>query len=121
MELTFSQRFIRRNLRNLSWLSPFVSLETYQALRYRIWYGERLPLDHPVTFTQHLFVKMARDRDPLLPLTADKVTMRDYVAQRLGPGYLAEACAVLDRSMKCLRASVPTGASGWSLLSELSG
>lgn len=107
MELTFSQRLTRRYLRNLSWLRPFVSLETYQALRYRVWYGERLPLDHPVTFTQRIFVKMARDRNPLLPLTADKATMRDYVEQRLGPGHLAEAYAVLDSPEALRDATLP--------------
>jgi hypothetical protein len=107
MELTFAQRLTRRYLRNLSWLRPFVSIETYQALRYRVWYGERLPLDHPVTFTQRLFVKMARDRDPLLPLTADKVTMRDYVERRLGPGHLAEVHAVLDSPEALRDATLP--------------
>jgi hypothetical protein len=67
----------------------------YQWARYLFWYRAVLPLRRPRTFTQRLFHKMARDRDPLLRLTADKVGLRDYVLERLGPGHLPELYAVL--------------------------
>ena len=67
----------------------------YQWLRYLFWYRALLPLRRPRTFTQRLFHKMARDRDPLLRRTSDKVAVRDYVLERLGPGYLPELYAVL--------------------------
>ena len=67
----------------------------YQWLRYLFWYRGFLPLRRPRTFTQRLFHKMARDRDPLLRRTSDKLGLRDYVLERLGPGYLPELYAVL--------------------------
>jgi hypothetical protein len=72
-------------------LPPFA----YQWVRYLFWYRAVLPLRDPRTFTQHLFHKMARDRDPLLGRTSDKVSLRDYVLERLGPGHLPELYAVL--------------------------
>jgi hypothetical protein len=72
-------------------LPPFA----YQWVRYLFWYRAVLPLRDPRTFTQHLFHKMARDRDPLLRRTSDKVSLRDYVLERLGPGHLPELYAVL--------------------------
>src|SRR4029453_9606812 len=74
-----------RNLRGLLvfLLPPFA----YQWVRYLFWYRAVLPLRRPRTFTQRLFHKMARDRDPLLCVTSDKVGLRDYVLDRLGPGY----------------------------------
>jgi hypothetical protein len=67
----------------------------YQWARYLFWYRGLLPLRRPQTFTQRLFHKMARDRDPLLRVTSDKVGLRDYVLERLGPGHLPELYAVL--------------------------
>jgi hypothetical protein len=72
-------------------LPPFA----YQWVRYLFWYRAVLPLRDPRTFTQHLFHKIARDRDPLLRRTSDKVSLRDYVLERLGPGHVPELYAVL--------------------------
>lgn len=47
-------------------------------------------LEEPRTFTERMLAKRAYDRDPLLPLTADKLTLRDYVAERVGEEYLPE-------------------------------
>lgn len=68
-----------------------------QWLRYFVYYGKSLPLHNPRTFTERLLVKMAYDRDPLQTRTADRVAMRSYVEERLGPGHLAPLLAVLEQ------------------------
>ncbi|HWA15139.1 MAG TPA: ATP-grasp fold amidoligase family protein [Gemmatimonadales bacterium] len=75
----------------LSWL-PGPAL---QWLRYLLYYGKRLPLRHPRTFTERLLVKMGRDRRPLLTRTADRVAMRSWVEEHVGPGHLPPLLAVL--------------------------
>jgi hypothetical protein len=85
-----------------------MSAEAFQALRYRLWYFERLPREEPLTFTQRLFWHMARERSPLLPLTTDKVTMRDYVERVVGPGHLPALYAVLDAPDALRGATLPS-------------
>jgi hypothetical protein len=75
----------------LSWL-PGPAL---QWLRYLVYFGKLLPLNRPQTFTERLLVKMARDRSPLQTLTADRVAMRQFVEDRIGPGHLPRLLAVL--------------------------
>jgi hypothetical protein len=101
------QRLVRKQLRVIGWLRPFLSAERFQALRYRLWYFERLPREEPLTFTQRLFWHMARARDPLLPLTTDKVTLRDYVERVVGPGHLPALHAVLDAPDALRDAALP--------------
>jgi hypothetical protein len=81
----------------------------YQWLRYLFWYRALLPLRQPRTFTQRLFHKMARDRDPLLRRTSDKVGVREYVVERLGPGYLPELYAVLRTPAELHGLALPAG------------
>lgn len=52
-------------------------------------------------------MKMASDRNPLQTLTADRVTMRQYVEARLGPGHLPELIAVFERPEELLALSLP--------------
>jgi hypothetical protein len=66
-----------------------------------------LPFRRPRTFTQRLFVRMARDRDPLLRRTSDKLALRDYVLERLGPGHLPELYAVLRSPSELPGATLP--------------
>jgi hypothetical protein len=68
----------------------------FQWVRHLIWHGTPLPISRPRTLTHHLFLKMARDRNPLLTVTSDKLAVRGYVNERLGPGYLPELYGVLD-------------------------
>jgi hypothetical protein len=79
----------------------------YQWLRYLFWYRAVLPLRRPQTFTQRLFHKMARDRNPLLRRTSDKVGLRDYVLERLGPGFLPELYAVLRTPAELCDVALP--------------
>jgi hypothetical protein len=87
----------------LSWLpGPWL-----QWLRYLIYFGKPLPLRHPQTFTERLLVKMACDRNPALTRTADRVALRAFVEERLGPGHLPELLAVVDRPGDIARLTLP--------------
>ncbi len=46
--------------------------------------GYPLDLKNPVTNNQRIVHKMITDRNPLIPITSDKVQVRDFVRQRLG-------------------------------------
>jgi hypothetical protein len=87
----------------LSWLPGPV----LQWLRYLVYYGRLLPLRHPRTFTERLLVKMARDRNPLLTRTADRVAMRQWVTERLGPNHLPPLLAVVKRPVDLLDLPLP--------------
>lgn len=63
---------------------------------------------NPASFTERLFVKMARDRDPLLTRTADKAGLRGYVEEVLGEGHLPALYALLDRPEELLEAALPS-------------
>jgi hypothetical protein len=79
----------------------------FQWLRHLIWHGTLLPISRPRTLTHHLFLKMARDRNPLLTITADKLELRDHVNARLGPGYLPELYGVLHSPGQLLDLELP--------------
>lgn len=68
----------------------------FQWVRHLLWHGTLLPVSRPRTLTHHLFLKMARDRDPLLTVTSDKLALRGFVTERLGSGHLPELYGVLD-------------------------
>jgi hypothetical protein len=91
-------------LRMLLWWLPGPLL---QWIRYLLYYGKALPLGRPRTLTERLLVKMARDRRPLLTRTADRVAMRQYVEERVGPGHLPELLAVLARPEEVLALALP--------------
>jgi len=97
-------RKLWRRIRSVAALLPPVG---FQWLRHLLWHGSTLPVSRPRTFTHHLFLKMARDRNPLLTVTADKLAVRGYVAERLGSGYLAELYAVLDSPEGLLDLDLP--------------
>jgi hypothetical protein len=75
--------------------SPRVPFEIRCRLRYlesrRSWATRR-----PETFAQKLTWKLAKDRRPLLTTFADKVAVRDYVADAVGPEVLTELYAVVS-------------------------
>jgi hypothetical protein len=62
------------------------SLTSYPGLhrRFEEIHGYPLDLHHPITHNQRLNHKKIYDRDPLIPITSDKVRVRDYVLERLG-------------------------------------
>lgn len=75
-------------------LSPRVPFEVRCRLLY-LYRRRSWPTRYPVTFTQKLLWKMVKDRRPLLTTFADKVAVRDYVAQAVGPEVLPQLYAVV--------------------------
>jgi hypothetical protein len=78
----------------------------FQHVRHLFWYGRPLPR-RPRTFTHRLFHKMARDRNPLLVRTSDKLAVRGYVEETLGGGHLPELYAVVDAPAELLHLHLP--------------
>ena len=60
----------------------------------------------PVTYTEKVHWRMAYDRRPILTTFADKVAMRDYVVDRIGPQFLTEVYGIHERASEI----------GWSAL-----
>lgn len=97
-------RKVWRNLRGVAvFLLPSLA---FQHVRHLIWYGRPLPL-RPRTFTHRLFHKMARDRNPLLVRTSDKLAVRGYVEETLGHGHLPELYAVVNAPTELLHLQLP--------------
>src|SRR5436853_4469689 len=57
----------------------------------RSWPGGR-----PATMSQKIRWRMIKDRNPLLTTFADKLAVRDYVAERVGTDILGRLYAVVD-------------------------
>jgi hypothetical protein len=54
-----------------------------------LWRNRHWPnLDEPHTFNELVQARKLKDRSPLLPLLADKVRVKDWVARRLGPEWV---------------------------------
>jgi hypothetical protein len=95
-ELTPGRRRARKFWRRVRSVAAVLPPMAFQWLRHLVWHGAVLPVSAPRTYTHRLFLKMARDRNPLLQRTADKFGLRGFVEERLGPGYLPDLYAVLD-------------------------
>lgn len=107
-ELTPALRKSRRLWRRMrSLAATLLPPLAFQRLRHRLWHGSPLPVANPSTLTHRLYLKMARDRDPLLTVTSDKLAMRGYVTERLGEGYLPALYAVLDSPTELATAPLP--------------
>lgn len=63
-------------------------------MRQALGYDPRF--DHPRTYNEKLAWRILHDRNPLLPLTTDKVAVRDYVADRVGSDVLIPVLGVHD-------------------------
>ena len=66
---------------------PFENSEQAEACEKRIFaltHGYDLNLDNPKSFSERICVKKLRDRNPLLPIVADKFKVRELVKERLG-------------------------------------
>lgn len=87
--------------------SPRVPFE----VRCRLYYWNRRrtwPTREPVTFNQKLLRKMAMDRRALLRTFADKVAVRDYVADAVGPEVLPRFHAVVSDPAELDPARLPS-------------
>ena len=57
-------------------------------------YSKYPDLENPTTFTEKIHYRMLYDRRPILTLFADKIRVRDYVAERVGEKYLTKICQI---------------------------
>ena len=106
-ELTPVRRRARKLWRRIRSVVALLPPIAFQWVRHLIWHGALLPVSAPRTYTHRLFLKMARDRDPLLQRTSDKLALRGYVEEKLGPGYLPDLYAVLDSPEGLLGLELP--------------
>jgi TupA-like ATPgrasp len=97
-------RKLWRRIRSVAALLPPIG---FQWLRHLLWHGTTLPVSRPRTLTHHLFLKMAHDRNPLLTVTSDKLAVRGYVTERLGPGFLPGLYGVVDSPEALLDLELP--------------
>jgi hypothetical protein len=106
-QLSPARRRTRKLWRRIRSVAALLPPTGFQWLRHLLWHGTPLPVARPRTLTHHLYLKMARDRNPLLTVTSDKLAVRDYVTERIGPGHLADLYAVLDAPEGLLEADLP--------------
>jgi hypothetical protein len=59
------------------------------------------------SFNEKLLYKMVWDRRPLLVTLADKVAVRDYIAERIGPGYTTDIYAITEDLATIRREDLP--------------
>jgi hypothetical protein len=107
-ELTPARHRARRLWRRIRSVAALLPPIAFQWVRHLIWHGTLLPVSAPRTYTHRLFLKMARDRNPLLQRTSDKLALRGYVEEVLGPGYLPELYGVLDSPEELLHLELPS-------------
>lgn len=62
--------------------------------RYRILIGEKLRLPVPREFTMKLEWLKYFDKNPLMPIYADKVAVKDYVVKEIGEQYIIKTLGV---------------------------
>jgi hypothetical protein len=62
---------------------------------------------NPRTFSQKIVYKMAHDRNPSLALFADKVQVRDFVKQRVGPSVLTEVHGIFESARHMAEVGMP--------------
>ncbi len=76
--------------------SEKLSDEAYIRLRFFADMGKWPNLSDPKTYNEKLQWIKLHDRNPLYTLLSDKVRVREYVAQKLGPEYLIPLAGVWD-------------------------
>ena len=79
-----------------AWLKDLALLPDIVKIRrqFRRELGAKIDLRHPVGFNEKIQWYKLYWRDPLMTICADKVKVRDYVAERIGPQILNELYGV---------------------------
>lgn len=77
---------MRRNL--LRRFSPIIPDKLFVELMYKIETGRKLNLDNPVTMNEKLQWLKLYNRNPEYTTIVDKITVKDYIANRLGSEYV---------------------------------
>ncbi len=92
--MTQSQGSIRRSLEPLlsriSLAKQMLSGYPRERRKFYSKHGYEANLAAPGTFNEKLLWKKIHDRNPLLPVTADKYRVRQYITEKLGPDMAQE-------------------------------
>lgn len=92
--LTDRRTFVRYIMKLTARLWPD---RLYLKVRYWVYMGERLDLDHPGTFNEKLQWLKLRNRRPEYTRMVDKVAVKEYVSSVAGPEYIIPTLGVWDR------------------------
>lgn len=79
-----------------------------QARQFRRVFGRRIDWRRPTTFNEKIHWIRRYERSPLLPQLANKVTVRRYVEDRLGPGVLTDLIGTWERPEVIPWTTLPT-------------
>ncbi|MFC0679121.1 ATP-grasp fold amidoligase family protein [Lysobacter korlensis] len=78
-------------------MRKLIGVPIVEKTRYLLKHGRWPRLHAPRTLTEKIFArKLVHGHDPRFPVIADKVAVRDWVAQRIGEQYLVPALGVYD-------------------------
>ncbi|SDC11534.1 ATP-grasp fold amidoligase family protein [Belnapia rosea] len=91
------RRLLRATADRVTWLDR---IRNERRLRRQMQdaLGYAPDLRHPRTFNERIARKILDDRNPLIPLTLDKVAVRDWVAGRIGEAFLVPLFGVWERA-----------------------
>jgi hypothetical protein len=114
---------LRRMLyRAVDAVPPLARVRNAHRLRYRMrtTLGYEPDFRHPRTFNERVACKILYDRNPLIPLTIDKVAVREYVAAKVGPEILIPLLGVWDQAADVPWDELPDrfalkGCHGWQM------
>jgi len=79
----------------------------YLRIAYWMYYRRWPDYEHPRTLQEHIQAYMLRNHDPALVMLADKVAVREYIAQTLGPGFTIPLLGVWRHESEVPLASLP--------------
>lgn len=83
---------MRRNL--IRRFSPIIPDRLFIKWMYKIETDKQLNLDHPVTMNEKLQWLKLYNRNPEYTTIVDKITVKDYIANRIGAEYVVPTLAV---------------------------
>ena len=105
-----------------AWFPPLRGVLIRRRLRYRMQsaLGYVPDLRHPRTLNEKIAWRMLHDRNPLIPLTIDKLLVRDWVADKIGPEVLVPLLGAWDRAEDIDWQALPQrfvlkGTHGWNM------
>ena len=77
-------------------LTRFVPDELHIRLMYRALLGKSIDLSNPTTFNEKLNWLKLHDRNPLYNTLVDKLAVKPWVAEKIGPEYVTKTYAYWD-------------------------
>ncbi len=95
-------RRFARTIRRSGWIPFETACRVRYAMRKFVWGGNA-----PSTYLQKINWRLAYDRRPVLTLLADKVRVRDFIAERVGAQYLPRCFHVTDNPETIDLAALP--------------